>query len=82
MAGIIQGYPCGGVGEPCGPGTLPYFRPNNDVLRGQTAKIVQLARSQPLPTGTPTRTTSPTSTSTSTPVATGTPIPTDTSDGY
>jgi hypothetical protein len=35
--GIIQGYPCGGPGEPC-PGA--YFRPNNNVTRGQTAKIV------------------------------------------
>ena len=35
--GIISGYPCGGPGEPC-PG--PYFRPGNNVTRGQTAKIV------------------------------------------
>ena len=39
--GIIQGYPCGGPGEPCrAPGNRPYFRPNNPVTRGQTAKIV------------------------------------------
>jgi hypothetical protein len=37
---IINGYPCGGVGEPCGTGNLPYFRPINTVARGQTAKIV------------------------------------------
>ena len=37
--GIITGYPCGGVGEPCGPASLPYFRPNADATRGQTAKI-------------------------------------------
>ena len=36
-AGIVGGYPCGGPGEPC-PGQ--YFRPNNPVTRGQTAKIV------------------------------------------
>ncbi len=32
----ISGYPCGGEGEPC-PGT--YFRPQNNVTRGQLAKI-------------------------------------------
>jgi len=37
--GYINGYPCGGVGEPCGPGNLPYFRPNANVTRGQIAKI-------------------------------------------
>ncbi len=37
---IMGGYPCGGPGEPCGPNNLPYFRPNNDATRGQTAKIV------------------------------------------
>jgi hypothetical protein len=40
MRGIMGGYPCGGVGEPCGPGNLPYFRPNNNATRGQTSKIV------------------------------------------
>jgi hypothetical protein len=38
--GVMQGYPCGGVGEPCGPGNLPYFRPGANVSRGQTSKIV------------------------------------------
>jgi hypothetical protein len=38
--GLINGYPCGGPGEPCGPGNLPYFRPGNLVTRGQLAKIV------------------------------------------
>jgi hypothetical protein len=37
---IMGGYPCGGPGEPCDPNNLPYFRPNNDATRGQTAKIV------------------------------------------
>jgi len=38
--GLINGYPCGGPGEPCNPpGNLPYFRPNN-ATRGQTSKIV------------------------------------------
>lgn len=38
--GIMQGYPCGSVGEPCGPNNLPYFRPQDSVTRGQSAKIV------------------------------------------
>jgi hypothetical protein len=38
--GIVNGYPCGGAGEPCvPPGNLPYFRPGNNVTRGQAAKI-------------------------------------------
>ncbi|HYP39929.1 MAG TPA: S-layer homology domain-containing protein, partial [Chloroflexia bacterium] len=51
--GIIGGYPCGGPGEPCvGPGDRPYFRPNSQVTRGQTAKIVALAaRMAAPPTG-------------------------------
>lgn len=40
---IVGGYPCGGPGEPCGFDTLPYFRPNNNVTRGQLAKIVAKA---------------------------------------
>jgi hypothetical protein len=38
--GAISGYPCGGPGEPCGGGNLPYFRPNANATRGQVAKIV------------------------------------------
>jgi hypothetical protein len=38
--GIIQGYPCGSPGEPCQPpGNRPYFRPYNNVTRGQLSKI-------------------------------------------
>lgn len=38
---VMQGYTCGGAGEPCvQPENRPYFRPNNDVTRGQSAKIV------------------------------------------
>jgi hypothetical protein len=37
--GYISGYPCGGPGEPCGPGNLPYFRPNANSTRGQISKI-------------------------------------------
>jgi hypothetical protein len=38
--GIVSGYPCGGTGEPCNPNNDPYFRPGNNVTRGQIAKIV------------------------------------------
>jgi photosystem II stability/assembly factor-like uncharacterized protein len=38
--GVISGYACGGTGEPCGTTGDPYFRPNNQVTRGQLAKIV------------------------------------------
>jgi hypothetical protein len=38
--GVMQGYPCGGPGEPCSPTNLPYFRPYNNATRGQTSKIV------------------------------------------
>jgi hypothetical protein len=39
--GIMQGYPCGGEGEPCNPpGNLPYFRPGKNATRGQASKIV------------------------------------------
>jgi hypothetical protein len=42
--GIIQGYPCGGPLEPCmGPGNRPYFRPGNNLTRGQLAKIAAVA---------------------------------------
>jgi len=36
---IIGGYQCGGPGEPCLNGSRPYFRPSNNVTRGQSAKI-------------------------------------------
>jgi hypothetical protein len=36
----INGYPCGGPGEPCDPQNRPYFRPYAGVTRGQTSKIV------------------------------------------
>jgi S-layer homology domain len=38
--GYMNGYPCGGAGEPCGTGNLPYFRPGSNATRGQTSKIV------------------------------------------
>ena len=39
-ANVISGYNCGGVGEPC-PGL--YYRPNNNITRGQFSKVVVLA---------------------------------------
>ena len=41
---VVEGYPCGGTGEPCtnGAGTL-YFRPGNNATRGQVAKMVSSA---------------------------------------
>jgi glucose/arabinose dehydrogenase len=41
--GYLGGYACGGVGEPCNPANDPYFRPQNNILRGQIAKIVSNA---------------------------------------
>ena len=44
--GVVSGYPCGGTNpatgqaEPCDASSRPYFRVNNNVTRGQTAKIV------------------------------------------
>ncbi|MDQ3929558.1 MAG: S-layer homology domain-containing protein, partial [Chloroflexota bacterium] len=39
--GVMGGYPCGTVpSEPCGTSNKPYFRPNNNVTRGQASKIV------------------------------------------
>jgi S-layer homology domain len=39
--GVMSGYPCGRPSEPCiPPDNRPYFRPGNNVTRGQTAKIV------------------------------------------
>lgn len=44
--GVVSGYACGGTNpatgapEPCDASSRPYFRVNNNVTRGQTAKIV------------------------------------------
>jgi hypothetical protein len=38
--GVISGYDCGGPGEPCDGQRRPYFRPYNNVTRGQASKIV------------------------------------------
>ncbi|HYO49291.1 MAG TPA: S-layer homology domain-containing protein [Chloroflexia bacterium] len=42
--GHMGGYPCGGMGEPCGEGDRPYFRPNANATRAQLAKIVASAK--------------------------------------
>jgi hypothetical protein len=39
-AGVMSGYDCGGLGEPCDSENRPYFRPYNNVTRGQASKIV------------------------------------------
>jgi hypothetical protein len=87
---IIGGYACGGPGEPCvAPTNRPYFRPNAQVLRGQTVKIIDGALSQPsatstsIPTETPTETATATETSILpelTPTLTLTALPTVTID--
>lgn len=41
--GIISGYACGGVGEPCDSQSRPYFRPSANATRGQISKIVSNA---------------------------------------
>ncbi|HUS16529.1 MAG TPA: S-layer homology domain-containing protein, partial [Chloroflexia bacterium] len=40
--GAINGYTCGGPGEPCDGGNRPYFRTYNNVTRSQLAKIVAI----------------------------------------
>lgn len=48
--GVIGGYACGGAGEPCiSPASRPYFRPNGTASRGQTSKIVAIAKGLPAP---------------------------------
>jgi len=41
--GIIAGYQCGGLDEPCDAEQRPYFRPQAGATRGQIAKIVSMA---------------------------------------
>jgi subtilisin family serine protease len=38
--GVMSGYDCGGDTEPCDEEQRPYFRPFNNVTRGQASKIV------------------------------------------
>jgi hypothetical protein len=44
---LVSGYPCGGPGEPCDPSNRPYYRPANNVTRGQMAKFIDNARNLP-----------------------------------
>lgn len=39
-AGAISGYTCGGPGEPCDSERRAYYRPLNNVTRGQISKMV------------------------------------------
>ncbi len=49
--GILAGYPCGGPGEPCvAPGNRPYFRPGNNITRGQLSKLITLGVGWPIQT--------------------------------
>ncbi len=43
--GGITGYACGGTNEPCDVRGLRYFRPNNNVTRGQAAKMIVMGNS-------------------------------------
>ena len=72
-AGILSGYTCGGPGEPCGPGSRPYFRPFNNITRSQAAKMIDLARTGTPMTPTPVSTAA--ATASGTPVSTATPVP-------
>ncbi|MGA7731207.1 MAG: M14 family zinc carboxypeptidase [Chloroflexia bacterium] len=50
--GIVTGYPCGGLGEPCvPPDDRLYFRPNANITRGQISKVVSEAASFTDPVG-------------------------------
>lgn len=48
--GILSGYACGGPGEPCGPNSVPYFRPNANATRGQISKVIVGAADMPINT--------------------------------
>ncbi|HEY0069392.1 MAG TPA: LamG-like jellyroll fold domain-containing protein, partial [Chloroflexia bacterium] len=49
---VLNGYPCGGPGEPCNAGNYPYLRPGNNMTRGQAAKVIaNLAGLEDTPTG-------------------------------
>jgi S-layer homology domain len=48
MHNVVSGYACGGPGEPCGPSSLPYYRPASTTTRGQVAKTVVVAGGMPI----------------------------------
>jgi hypothetical protein len=56
LRGHMNGYDCGGVGEPCNGTNQPYFRPYNPATRGQLSKIVSNGAGivDPVPVGTQT----------------------------
>jgi hypothetical protein len=79
--GIMQGFPCGDPGEPCGPGNRPYFRPFEpmSVPRAELARIIMdtfYPGCQTVPSATPTSV--PTNTPTTLPTNTSTRMPTNT----
>lgn len=47
--GVITGYSCGGVDEPCDTQNRPYFRVGNYTTRGQIAKILWQSQGSPPP---------------------------------
>jgi hypothetical protein len=48
--GVVNGYSCGGLSEPCvPPDNRPYFRPSNESSRGQISKIIAIAANLPMP---------------------------------
>jgi hypothetical protein len=45
LEGLVNGYQCGGLNEPCvPPGNLPYYRVGANLTRGQMAKIINLSQ--------------------------------------
>ncbi|HST06466.1 MAG TPA: S-layer homology domain-containing protein [Chloroflexia bacterium] len=44
LQGLVTGYPCDGVGEPCDSANRPYYRPAAQVSRGQMSKFIDNAR--------------------------------------
>jgi hypothetical protein len=50
---VLSGYACGTPEEPCDLQRSPYYRPNNNVTRGQLAKIIANAArfNDPVPPG-------------------------------
>jgi hypothetical protein len=48
LEGLVSGYACGGLGEPCvPPNNRPYYRPAAEVSRGQMSKFIFNARNMP-----------------------------------
>jgi hypothetical protein len=45
--GIVSGYACGGLNEPCDAQHRPYYRPNKNVNRQSMAKFIDNARHLP-----------------------------------